>query len=1031
VNLARAALHRPFTVLVAVVALGLASIAAWREMPKDILPTLDLPTIYVAQAYGGMDPAQMEGYLVYFFEYHFLYITGIEHVESKSIQGAALMKLQFHPGTEMSQAMAETVAFVNRARAFMPPGTMPPLITRFDPGSAPVGYLVFASDTRSVTEMQDAAVNRVRPLLATLPGVSAPPPFGGNARTIVVNLKPERLKSYRMSPDEAVTAIAAANVVSPSGNLMMQGKYPMAPVNSVPRNIKDLEGAAIRGGEYPAIFVRDVAEVVDDSDIVTCYALVNGRRTVYVPITKRAGASSLAVARLAKESIPKFQNVLPPDMRVSYEMDRSPFVKRALAGVLWEALAGAAMTGVVVLLFLRNWRSAMVVVLNVPIALMAAVLALWLCGETLNLMTLGGLALAVGILVDESIVALENIHARARETRSAGHSVLEASTETAGPRLLSMLCVLVMFTPALFMEGAIKAMFLPFSLAVGFAVAASYLLSSTLVPVLAVWASPTRSLNRFQILPARYSESLRKIAPARTVIIVSYLVGAGAIGLLLGSKLGKEPVPKVDSGELRVRLRAPAGTDIDGTEKAFLKTLSIVENAVGPKNIESSLGFVGLHGSMYPINFLYAWNGGPEEGVLDLKLKSTARLRGEPLKEQLRRDFARELPDASLSFEAADILSQVMSLGAEAPIEVAVSGPSLANDRLVAERVKDRLEHISTLRDVQFAQSFDYPTVEVTVDRVRSGVIGPDMTHVSRALVPSTWSSRFASPNFWADPKSGIGYQVQTEIPQPSVRTIEQLRNVPIAEVKGRAVLLRDVARVREGTTVSEYDRRNMQRTIHVRANVAGEALSSAAVRVRDALRELGPIPARVNVVMSGQIVPMLGMQASLARGLGIAVIAIVLLLLANFQSLRLSLVVITVVPAVLAGAVLALWLTRTTLNIQSFIGAIMSVSVALANAILLVTFAERSRIAGATSFDAALEGARSRLRPILMTSVAMLAGMLPVALGLGDQTGYMAPLGRAVIGGLVAGTLGTLGVLPLVFALVQARSHRRGVSLI
>src|SRR4051812_31584723 len=295
-NFAATALRRPITVCVVIFGVILCAVLAVRQMPRDIFPGLGIPTIYVAQPYGGMDPAQMEGYLTYYFEYHFLYLTGIEHVESKSIQGAALMKLQFHPGTDMSQAMAETVAYVNRARSFMPPGTVPPLITRFDPGSVPTGYLVFSSDTRSVTEMQDAAVNRVRPLLATLPGVSAPPPFGGNARTIVVNLKPERLKSYRMSPDEAVRAIAAANVVSPSGNLMMRGKYPMAPVNSVARDIKDLEGAAIRGGEYPALFVRDVAEVVDDSDIVTCYALVNGRRTVYVPITKRAGASSLAVA---------------------------------------------------------------------------------------------------------------------------------------------------------------------------------------------------------------------------------------------------------------------------------------------------------------------------------------------------------------------------------------------------------------------------------------------------------------------------------------------------------------------------------------------------------------------------------------------------------------------------------------------------------------------------------------------------------------------------------------------------------------
>ena len=399
-NLARSALRRPFTVVVAVVAVALASVLAWQRMAKDIFPPLDLPTIYVAQSYGGMDPAQMEGYLVYFFEYHFLYLTGIEHVESKSIQGAALMKLQFHTGTDMSQAMAETVAYVNRARAFMPPGTVPPFITRLDEGGVPVGHLVFSSETHSVTEMQDLALNRVRPLFATLSGVSAPPPFGGNARSIVVNLKPERLQSYHLSPDAVVRAIAAANVVSPSGNIMMDGKYPMVPLNSVPKNIKDLEVAPIRTGEFPAVFVRDVAEVEDGSDIVMSYALVNGRRTVYVPVTKRADASTLAVVDLVKANLPKFQAVLPADVKVRYAMDQSPHVRRALAGLPLEGALGAVLTGLMVLLFLRDWRSALVVVVNIPLSLMAAMLALWLCGQTVNIMTLGGLALAVGILVD-------------------------------------------------------------------------------------------------------------------------------------------------------------------------------------------------------------------------------------------------------------------------------------------------------------------------------------------------------------------------------------------------------------------------------------------------------------------------------------------------------------------------------------------------------------------------------------------------------------------------------------------------------
>src|SRR4051812_2175629 len=397
-NLVLPAIRRPFTVVVATIALILGAVLTLREMPRDIFPTLGVPTIYVAQPFGGMDPAQMEGYLTYYYEYHFLYITGIEHVESKSIQGASIIKLQFHPGMDMSQAMAETINYANRARAFMPPGTVPPFIMRFDAGSVPVGTLVFSSDTRTVGQLQDAALNLVRPLFATLPGVSAPPPFGGSARSIVVTLKPDRLRACNLSPDDVIRAISSANTITPSGNAIIGRTYPMIPMNSVVKNVKDLENVPIRAGSYPAVFVRDVAQVNDASDIVTSYALVNGRRTVYIPVTKRSDASTLAVVKLVKDNIAKFQSVLPDDVKVSYEFDQSSYVVRAINGLLKEGALGAVLTGLMVLLFLRDWRSALIVVINIPLSLFAAVLALWLTKQNINMMTLGGLALAVGVL---------------------------------------------------------------------------------------------------------------------------------------------------------------------------------------------------------------------------------------------------------------------------------------------------------------------------------------------------------------------------------------------------------------------------------------------------------------------------------------------------------------------------------------------------------------------------------------------------------------------------------------------------------
>ena len=1056
-NLIASSLRRPITVIVLVIAVVLGAGLALQKMPRDIFPPLGIPTIYVAQPYGGMDPAQMEGYLTYFYEYHFLYITGIEHVESQSIQGAALLKLQFHPGIDMSQAMSETVAYVNRARAFMPPGTVPPFVMRFDAGSVPVGDLVFSSTTRTVGEMQDLALNRVRPLFATLPGVSAPPPFGGSARSILINVKPERLRALNMSPDEIVSAISAANLISPSGNIPIGGKYPMVPLNSVVKNIQDLANVPIRTGVYPTVFVRDVGTVVDGSDILTSYALVNGRRTVYIPVTKRSDASTLSVVNLVKQNLGKFQSVLPADVKVSYEFDQSPYVTRAIGGLTLEGALGALLTGLMILLFLRDWRSAFIVVINIPLSLMSAVLALWITKQTVNIMTLGGLALAVGILVDEATVSIENIHVHLIRGRSLGRAALDATTETAGPRLLAMLCILAMFTPALFMVGAAKAMFLPLSLAVGFSMVASYLLSSTLVPILSVWVlrgheqsveGQTTGEGAFARFQRGYARLLRLFVQWRWLVAAVYLLVTGATIVFLGRGLGTEIFPRVEAGQLQLRLRAPAGTQIDGTEAVALRALDLIKQEAGPQNVEITLGFVGVHGANYPINLIYLWNGGPEEGVVQVQLKKNAPIRIEELKERLRRKFAAELPEVSFSFEPGDIVSRVMSLGAPTPIEVAVSGLNLASNRAFALTIKDRLQRLPALRDVQFGQSLDYPTVDVTVDRQKAGLIGVKMSDVSRSLVTATWSSRFVVPNYWADPNSGVSYQIQVQVPQAQIDSLEQARNVPVMNRDGQGTLLRNVAKVTEGTAVGQYQRYNMQRLVTVTANIAGADLGSVARQVMAAVKALGPPPSGLSVAVRGQIVPLAQMLDGLRSGLLLAVVVIFLLLAANFQSLRLSFLVVVTAPAVIAGVVVMLWATGTTLNIQSFMGAIMAIGVAVANAILLVTFAERARVlvgqasrlpsageaAGPpvplSAVDAAVEGARSRLRPILMTSLAMIAGMVPMALGLGEGGEQTAPLGRAVIGGLASATVATLLVLPAVFALVQASAHRRSASL-
>src|SRR5881296_885659 len=482
------AMRRPITILVAVISVALASIMAIQRMKVDIFPQLGAPAIYVAQPYGGMDPSQMEGYLTYYYEYHFLYITGIEHVESKNIQGVSLMKLVFHPETDMSQAMGEVVGYVNRARAFMPTGAVPPFIMRFDAGSVPVAQLVFSSETRTPGEMQDIALNRVRPIFATLPGVSAPPPFGGSQRTIVVRVDPEKLRQYRLSPDEVVFALNRATTVLPSGNVRTGDLIRIASTNvTLGGNIQELLDAPLRTGTGPTVYLRDVGSITDTADIVVGYAHVDDKRTVYIPVTKRADASTLDVIRNVRQALPAMRNVAPEDVTIDLVFDQSRYVVGALNGLIGEALLGAVLTGLMVLIFLRDLRSALIVVITIPFSILSAVVCLWFTGQTINIMTLGGLALAVGVLVDEATVSIESIHTHFASGLSRARGVIEASRKTAVPRLLAMLCVLSVFIPSFFMAGVARQLFVPLSLAVGFAMVSSYVLSSTLVPVLSTW----------------------------------------------------------------------------------------------------------------------------------------------------------------------------------------------------------------------------------------------------------------------------------------------------------------------------------------------------------------------------------------------------------------------------------------------------------------------------------------------------------------------------------------------------------------
>src|SRR5215208_6135296 len=594
--LIRAALRRPITVVVAVCAFALTAVFALSRMRADIFPDLDLPVIYVAQPYGGMSPAQMEGYITYYYEYHFLYVNGIESVESKSIQNTSLLKLTFHAGTDMAEALAQTIGYVNRARAFMPPGTVGPFIMRFDAGTVPVGYLVFSSDSRSLGEIQDLALNRVRPQFATLPGLTSPPPFGGSQRTIVIRVDPDRLRSYGMGPDEVIRAVTAGNVILPSGSVNIGDETRISPMNSVVGPINDLLELPIRTGAGTPVSIRDVGSVSDSTDVPTAYALVNGRRAVYIPVTKRPNASTLSVVEEVKANLARFQALVPDDITVSYELDQSTNVSAALRSVLTEAALGALLTGLMVFVFLRDWRSSAIVVVTIPFALLAAVVALWGAGQTINIMRLGGLALAVGILVDEATVAIENIHTHLSRGTPSARAVLDASGEVVVPRLLAMLSVVAVFVPSFFITGVSRSLFVPLSLAVGFAMVASFVLSSSLVPVLSIWwlsrrqgeASHADWVDR---LRDRLTAWLQRLAPVRGLVVASYVVVTIGLIVAIGLTLGREIFPPSGVQAFQLRFRAPAGTKFESTEQLARQVLDVIGQTAGRDRVDITLGY--------------------------------------------------------------------------------------------------------------------------------------------------------------------------------------------------------------------------------------------------------------------------------------------------------------------------------------------------------------------------------------------------------------------------------------------------------
>jgi multidrug efflux pump subunit AcrB len=1068
-GLIKSALRKPISVLVLVAGLFFFGISAVRTIKVDIFPDLNLPVIYISHPYGGYTPNQMEAYFGKQYVNLLLYVSGVKQIETRNIQGLTLIKLTFYQGTNMAQAAAEVTAFTNRAQAIFPPGSQPPFILRFDASTLPVGQLVLSSPKRSNNELLDLANVYVRSSFTSIPGLVSPAPFGGNTRTVVIKVDPELLRVHNLTPDQVVEALRINNQSSPAGNVRIGDYNYQTPSNTTIKEIKDFGNIPLFKG-IQNVYLRDIATVEDGADITSSYALVNGKRSIYLPITKSADASTWEVVQNLKEAIPRFQSLLPEDVKLSFEFDQSVYVINAVKSLMTEGAIGAILTGLMVLLFLGDSRGALIVILTIPTSIISGVLFLSLFHQTINIMTLSGLSLAIGILVDESTVTIENIHQHMDMGKPKALAVWDACKEIAFPKLLILLCILAVFAPAFTMTGIPGALFLPLALAIAFSMITSYLLAQTFVPIMANWLmkshhknepagttdyeafmasglsaeeekdtwdqkkvlieNPKKKLSGFERFRDRFLRFLNRLFPYSRPIVIAYIfLVCGAVALLLGG-IGRDVLPKVNGGQFQVRLRLPDGTRLERTETNMVQTLHVLEGLVGKENIAVTSAFVGQHPSQFSTSPLYLFMSGPQEAVLQVALKEDYEENLDDLKERFRRKMHEVLPSVKMSFEPIELTDKILSQGSPTPIEVKISGKNKKLNEEYAFKVIDKLKQISYLRDVQLGQPIRYPAININIDRDRAAQLGVNVSDISRSLTASTSSSRFTEKNVWIDQKTNQSYSVQVEIPENKMSSINDIREIPVLSNAPRPVL-GDVADIRLDTTYGENDNIGAIPQLSVTANINQKDLGTATKDVKAAIASLGNLPRGLTVETKGLSEVLTDTLSSLQTGLLTAVIVIFLMLAANFQSFKVSLVVLSTIPAVLLGSLLMLLLTGSTLNLQSYMGMIMSVGVSIANSVLLITNAEHLRRHNkGNALLAARESAALRLRPILMTSVAMVVGMIPMASGLGEGGDQAAPLGRAVIGGLIASTFAALFILPLVFTWVQRKTSVQSVSL-
>jgi len=1037
----RVALNRPYTFVVLALLILLVSPLVILRTPTDIFPNIAIPVVSVVWNYDGFPPEDMADRIVTITERSMTTtVNDIEHIESQSYYGIAVIKLFFRPSVTIATALAQVTAVCQTQLRQLPPGTTPPLILSYSASTVPVLQIGLSSDRLAEQQLNDLGMNVIRTQLATVQGAAVPFPYGGKVRLVSVDIDSPALQAKGLSPLDVVNAVSAENLILPSGTVKLGPLEYQVEMNGSTRTINELNDLPVKTSNGATIYLRDVAHVRDGFSPQTNVVRQDGRRSALLSVYKTGSASTLAIVRDVRAALTDMAGALPPELKLAPMFDQSLFVRAAIQGVLREALTAACLTAAMILLFLGNWRSTLIIATSIPLSILVSVCCLSALGQTMNLMTLGGLALAVGILVDDATVEIENIERNRLLGKELRQAILDGAQEIAVPAFVSTLCICIVFVPMFFLTGVTRFLFVPLAEAVIFAMLASYFLSRTLVPTMVMFLMRNQGTTqhgvfgrfhqRFEAAFERLRDSYRNALGA--AMRHGRWFAAGFLVLCLGSLgfvavLGQDLFPQVDAGLMRLHIRARTGLRIEETARLTEQIENSIKAMIPPAELDTVLDNIGLPYS--GLNLSYS-NGGtigtPDAEVL-VSLKEGHRPTAEYIK-SLREDLPRRFPGTQFFFQPADIVTQILNFGVPAPIDVQVVGPDQLGNYALAERLANRIRDVPGAVDVHVQQAYNAPTLRLDVDRTLAQSVGLSQRDVAQNLLISLSSSFQTAPTFWLNPQNQISYNLAIQTPQYRVDSIQALLNMPVhAPLLTQPQILGNLAsfaHLSQAAVISHY---NVQPLVDVYASVQGRDLGGVARDVRRLTAGVQTqLPRGSHIKVTGQVATMAESFIGLGTGVVMAIVLAYLLIVVNFQSWLDPFIIITALPGAMAGIVWALLLTYTTLNVPSLTGAIMSVGVATANSILMVSFARQRMNEGLPAREAAIEAGHTRMRPVLMTALAMIIGMAPMAMGMGEGGEQNAPLGRAVIGGLLFATMATLFFVPVVFGMIHGRRERK-----